>query len=544
MKKKATLLPSGIERLEGLSLVLLIVPALVFLYVSARTLYLFPVADSYRWYGDETWMLLAWKNLISHGSLAVPIALGSTLQSSPGLLLGSGWVAALFYGLPQLIFDVSTDPITIGRTVSFLFGLATLGIIAWTGLRLRLPTAPTLLAIVLVVITQSFTFATHSARYDMMTGFTVIAFVAHFAVRVEKRTTYGALFAFLFGACALLAALTISPHLEVLLLPLSIFIAWYFGAFNSWKHAASLVCGVLSGFVLLAVLFRLDTGHFSFAGGITTDNQFGSVISNLPVRHILSWSAERHQLWAKGFYLWHEAPAFAFILPLIIISEAALLAFKRPHPTTGFLTIALGCVLFSTLFFQSTLPYYLVHVLPLIALTFAAHAGEWKKTKWLRPAVGIASLAMALELVFVWLPKTNAAGKLGKQISEGNTAAVQAAIEEESRLWDRGATKYLILAQAPAVHELLRDSSIRLMTESFIFFPDRIESTDSVISRTHVDYILDYNRPMTADYQHAIRHATPIFSRVGRLLDRTVDYYKDTTGELDTLTLYAVYPRE
>ncbi len=544
MKKKATLLPSGVERLEGFSLLLLLLPVLVFLFVSIRTLYLFPVADSYRWYGDETWMLLAWRNLIAHGQMAVPVALGSTLQSSPGLLLGSGWVAALFYGVPQILFDASTDPILIGRTISFLFGVATIAILSLSGSRLKLPAAPTLLSAVLLVTTQNFTFASHSARYDMMTGFTVLAFVGHFAVRSHERKIHSALFAFLFGLSTALAALTVSPHLEVLLLPLAFFIAWYFGLLVRVKNALAVAGGILCGFGALGVLFVLTNHHFSLAGGIATDNQFGSVLSNLPVRHFLSWSAERHQLLAKGFYLWHEAPAFAFILPLILISEAVLLGLKRPHPTTAFLSVALGCVMFSALFFQSTLPYYLVHVLPLVALTFAAHAGEWKRASLFRPAVGLISLGVAGLVMFVWLPQLKNAGVIGKRISQENTAAIQAAIEEESRLWSRG-TPMLILTQAPGVHELLRDTSIRLMTEAFLFFPDRVESPDTVIARLGVDYILDYNRPMTAEYQHAIRSTTPIFSRMGRLLDRTVDYYHDSTSELDTLTLYAVHkPQE
>jgi hypothetical protein len=53
-----------------------------------------------------------------------------------------------------------------------------------------------------------------------------------------------------------------------------------------------------------------------------------------------------------------------------------------------------------------------------------------------------------------------------------------------------------------------------------------------------VDYILDYDRPMTPEYARAIAAAIPVFSRTGPLLDRTVDYFHDTTSEIDTLTLY------
>src|SRR5207237_553787 len=136
------------------------------------------------------------------------------------------------------------------------------------------------------------------------------------------------------------------------------------------------------------------------------------------------------------------------------------------------------------------------------------------------------------------------AGRLGRRIDEANTTAVQAAIEQESRLWKKGERKPLVLAQGPAIHELLRDTTMRLMTESFIFFPERDEPPDTTIAREGVNYILDYERPMTAEYERAVHTAIPVFSRAGHFLDRTANYFHDTTSEIDTLTLYQVPFRE
>ena len=187
LKKRASLTPSVRIRLEGLALFVLVIVVLVFFYLSCRSLYVFPVPDSYRWYGDETqtWMLLGWKNLLAHGRLTVPIALGSTLEQAQGLLLGSSWVPAVCYGLPQLVLSKEIDPITIGRSVTMAFALATLLVIGGTSYRLRLPTSARLLTLALLVTTRSFTFASHSARYDMMTGFAVVAFIAFFLLRVN-----------------------------------------------------------------------------------------------------------------------------------------------------------------------------------------------------------------------------------------------------------------------------------------------------------------------------------------------------------------------
>jgi hypothetical protein len=192
--------------------------------------------------------------------------------------------------------------------------------------------------------------------------------------------------------------------------------------------------------------------------------------------------------------------------------------------------------LLSALLLQSTLPYYLMHLLPLIALTVAAHFGEWRQYGWTRVVIAIGGLGLAVQVTLIAIPELENASRIGKRINDANLTAVQAAIEQESREWEH--TKPLVLAQGPAVHELLRDSSVRIMTESFLFFPQAHESPDSTIAHQHVEYILDYDRPMTADYQRAIQKFTPIFSRTGPLLDRTVDYFHDSTSELDTLTLY------
>ena len=119
-------------------------------------------------------------------------------------------------------------------------------------------------------------------------------------------------------------------------------------------------------------------------------------------------------------------------------------------------------------------------------------------------------------------------------------AAVQAAFEETSRTWPSNKPKPLVLAQAPALSELLRNPTIRLMSVSFLFFPEQQKAVDTVLQHARVDYIIDYNHPMTPDYQRAIRRATPIFSRTGTFLDRGINYFRDTALHIDTLILYEV----
>jgi hypothetical protein len=551
MQKKQSLTFSIPQRLEGLADIVLAVALLMFLTMSLHTLYQFPVIDGYRWYGDETWMLLAWKSLLVHGRMMVPIALGSQLLSSPGFLLGSPWLAALVYGIPQVCVHPDTDIVDVGRMVSFILGIGMLLFLGWTGYRFRVNVRGAILAIVLLATTRNFTFATHSARYDILTGLALLAFIGIFAMllpnlqghhlksRWGKNTT-----CFIIGLSGVILAFTISPHLEALLPPIAVYTSWRFGAFRKIKATIAFVSGGTIAMALLILLYVIFNHSFSIAEGIATDNQFGSVLNILPFHHLLSRSAQSHQLWAKGFYLWNEAPAFAFLLPLIFISEVVLLITKRSHPATVFVTGSLFLALIVAMFVQSTLPYYLIHILPLATLAFTLHLEQWSKFSWTAPMIAWASLAVAAVIVLRWIPELDHAGQMGKRIDEANTAAIQAAIEGASRDWEPGHPKPLVLAQAPAIHELLRDTAIRVMSESFLFFPVRrsgdhgSEPIDSVLSRAGVNYIIDYDKPMTTEYETAVRHGKAIFSRVGPMLDRTVDYFSGTLNELDTLTLY------
>jgi hypothetical protein len=513
--------------------------ALVFIRTSATTLFVFPVPDSYRWYGDETqtWMLLGWKNLLAHGKLTVPIALGSTLEQAPGLLLGSAWIPALFYGLPQLLFSAEIDPITIGRTVTFIFAAASVVMILWAGRRTHAPLSAVLLSVCLLITTRSFSFASHSARYDMITGFALLAFIAAYWVRLERRNCTSR-FAFFFGFLATVAAMAVSPHLEVLLILPALYLAWYFGCFRNWKSIAVNLGGVLLAIAIFVAAYMIANRHVNIGGALTEENQAASYLKNLPIMHPLSWSLQSHQVAAKLYYLWHEAPAFVIVLPLIVASTIILAMQKRITEEVKLLTVCLAGVILSSIYFQNARPYYLIHILPLATLTFVAHLAAWRSQIWMRGALGAAAIFLAVHIFMIEEPELKNAGRRGREIDEANTAAVQAAIEQESRIWQHGRIKPLVLAQAPAVHELLRDTTIHLMTESFLLFPEKKEPVDSTIAREGVDYILDYDRSKTPDYAHAIAGAIPVFSRVGPLLDRTVDYFHDTTSESDTLTLY------
>ncbi len=47
-------------KFEKTAIVVLAAASVVFLVLSAASLYVFPMVDGYWWYGDETWLMLGW----------------------------------------------------------------------------------------------------------------------------------------------------------------------------------------------------------------------------------------------------------------------------------------------------------------------------------------------------------------------------------------------------------------------------------------------------------------------------------------------------
>jgi hypothetical protein len=295
-------------------------------------------------------------------------------------------------------------------------------------------------------------------------------------------------------------------------------------------------------FLFVWGMYALGNPQVTLIGETSHGSQFLSVLNNLPIRHPFSYSAQSRQLSAKVYYLWTYAPAFCLLLPAIFVSELVLRIRDQVDHTRSFITGALLALVFGALFLQSTLPYYLIHVLPLITLTSAVHMQAWYRTALLHKVLPVAGLLSVLAVLGTSGLELHRAQELGRQLTVENTAAVQAAIEQASRQWNSKDTKPLILGQGPALHDLLRDTSYRVMSEAFLFFPERAETTETVLRRMGVDYIIDYHRPMTPEYQAAVTSlGIPVFRRSGWFLDRSADYFEGKNLSLDTLTLYQVH---
>src|SRR5437667_2955264 len=142
----------------------LIVAVLAF---QVRLLYVFPQPDSARWWGDETGQMEELRAELQDGYARVPTGLGSSVATTNGIVRGNSWFAAILYGIPALLFERTTDLVTIGRTITFVLSLI-LVIVMYRMLRSFGASPPLVLfAIALLITTRSFFFASHAARLDV-----------------------------------------------------------------------------------------------------------------------------------------------------------------------------------------------------------------------------------------------------------------------------------------------------------------------------------------------------------------------------------------
>src|ERR1051325_2833662 len=78
----------SLSRSKDLLSVVLTALIVVVLIDQARFLFVYPVADTGMWFGDETWTMLTVHEIARSGIARIPEALGSSLAHSNGLVNG------------------------------------------------------------------------------------------------------------------------------------------------------------------------------------------------------------------------------------------------------------------------------------------------------------------------------------------------------------------------------------------------------------------------------------------------------------------------
>jgi hypothetical protein len=483
--------------------IVLAISLLGLLALQLSSLFILPAPNSLRWYGDETWLMTEAHSQIATGVVHYPIALGSTLVESKGLVLSMTWLSSILYGLPTVL--INADPIMIGRVATAVLSILLLFTLFFAARSLGASSALALISMALLAATRAFLFSSHSCRTDILAGLIVLAFVWQML-----RTGTDHFFKWWFGYGALVAFLCISSsiHLLTLLGPVALYFAWKRNGLSSLRNAISLICGALMMLALLTAVYVLSTGSTTLFSPHA--HQFRDVLSSIPILRPLSRSVQVSNIVIRSKEFWTEAP-IAFVA--IIFTVIGI----WKHVLRKELAIATAIVFFSWLLLEGAEINYLIHVLPLLLLCFAVSFSQLLTMRWHTISIAIA----AIVVIALLAQDTFHARSVALQIDQSNSSAIQQIVHRIASTWTRPEAP-LVLSEPPSLESLTRIRQIHVMTDHFISLPEREEPIDSTLTRLHVNYAVLYNSPSFPKHREQVDSLYRVLMRRGTLIDREI----------------------
>lgn len=513
------------------------------LATQAHMLYIFPAPDGARWWGDETGQMLELRAELQHGHACIPTALGSSLETSNGLVRSNSWLAAMVYGLPALAFSSLADLVTIGRTVTFLLSVILCAAMFAIMRRLTVDTSPALLVILVLLGSRSFFYASHAARLDIAAGLSIILFVFYLSKRYEAFRLAGwsptSQWCFLYGAVTILFA-TLSIHLLTLLGVLSVYMLIQFGIWRRPRQLIAAIAGVACVVMVLLGIYALTGAPMALFSTSVGPNQFQSVAGGLPILRPFSRSVQISNVLERLDGLWSEAPAILIVSTLTIAIRLALKP-KSGNSRSQFWSRATIVIVIAWLFFQSPALYYYLHILPLVVIGLGVTISERVK---ISPLILV---AFGTLICILGIRDTVNATALAEPIARDNNAAITACLQ----MMTRREQPPITLAQNPGIARL-EHSPVQLMTAHFLDFPTTKDAPSQIIRRLGVQYIILYAPADGKSYSSDYATLRPIADSIaivrlrvpGVLLDAGRDYFhfdalRESTPK-DTLILYEV----
>jgi hypothetical protein len=501
-----------------------------------RSLFVFPEPNSLRWFGDETWLMSEAHEQISTGIVRYPLAIGSQLEYGKGLVLSMTWLSSVLYGVP--VWISSNDLVAVGRIVTAALALLMLGALYGCSRKLGASRFASALAVLLLISTRSFFFASHSARPDVLAGMIVLLVIAlgtRYSEQIPQISQskrwwlgYGMVFMFL--------AVSSSIHLLTLLSPLALFLFWRITenekALKSRKQAAvAAAIGALSMLAIFILAYYAANGSLDLFPA--SSGQFHDVLHSIPILRPFSRSVQVSNTVIRFKQVIAEAPVI-LILPLI-----APLVWKRGVRHT--VAIASFLVGLSWLLLEGSEINYLIHLLPIFFLGLAL-ATSRLVDRWNASWVSFAALAVIV-FIFGWHDASKAF-ESASSIDASNRNTAQTIEAQITSTWPY-ISKPLVLTEPPTLDRLSQDTSIRIMTDHFISFPLWKVPLDSFFAREHLNYAVLYNSPA---YPKDRPHNDPFYqdvARSGRLIGRSIgisgdvgrDYF-DHSDWQDTILLF------
>jgi hypothetical protein len=516
---------------------LLALAATIFL-LELLSLYSTPVPDSYLWWGDESWLMLEFRNQMMYGVFSHPYAIGSSLIHGSGIIFGNMWIPAICYGIPAaLISPERMDIVLLGRSITTIFAFTLLVALYEIVRRLTADRLLALFSAFLLLTSRSFLFTSHSARYDILSALTIIVGV-YLLFKVDRPlTTMRAIVTGFLVAASILVTIHVT-----LALSLAALITILYHAGKRWPGVLAAYAAGAVVFVVLLIAISALRGQSTLFGN-SSGTSFALNIHDIPVLRMYSRSVQFANLAQRWGMFRMYGLGYLFIFAAIAIVAIVHYLRKPGRISIPLKLAAIVAILISWFELESAAPpSYLIYILPVLSLGAALalkHLAREDVRTW-----GIAAVSIMLG-IFAFRDIPGRHGK-GYHLMTANALAIGAALGaiEQS---DSGIHP-LVLAFNPAVHEVLRDTSVRLMTTQFIEYPTSNLSVDSVLRNARVNYVLLYASAIKPDYMREVgpihdalaRIATPIWERAGYFTDIGRSYFDTTLSLPDTLRLYRI----
>ncbi len=508
--------------------------AAVLFAMQLRSLFVFPEPNSFRWYGDETWLMTEAHQQLSTGKVTYPLAIGSQLAHGKGLVLSMTWLSAVLYGLP--IWLSGQDPVATGRIVTAMLALGLLFSLYFTSRTFGVSRLASALVILFLVGTRAFFFASHSARPDLLAGLIVmlvIGSLSRASSAIIPRRNRGW---FAVGAALVFLAVSSSVHLITLLGPVAIYLVWQ-GTKGTpgtkWQFRWACAAGAISLLGILVFLYYLTNGSLRLFPPSASNGQFHDVLHAIPIFRPFSRSVQVANIVIRFKEFVAEAPAI-FLLPLLIPFTDPVNASRRT------LALSVSIVALSWLFLEGAEINYLMHLLPLLflcgTLAIAKIIERWHFSRY-------TFFALAVAYFILGLRDAGMAFTTGSEIHTSNQQAAKIIDDSITSSW-RSADTPLVLTEPPMLERLSQDRAFRTMTDHFISFPNYPIPYDSFFSREHVNYAVLYNSPTFPKnrpvddpfYQSVLRNGDVVTKVDGMSGDAGRNYF-DHSNWQDTILL-------
>jgi len=507
-----------------------------------RTLYTVPVYDSVRWGGDETWLMREFENQSAHGVMSYPESFGEP-QRTDGVLAGSMWVDAVIYGATGALFFPAHDYDTIGRTVTAVLALFLLASVYFILRKLRVSPLIASASVLVVVASQGFVWATHSARYDLLTGLTVLWY-CYYLSRHENATRAQMFIAGIAGV----AAICFSRHL--LLLGFGASLVFLFQQ-RIWKRPAQLaawIAGSTLAAILLSFAYLVGAGEFSLFGRGGGEGSYSFVLNQIPILRPFSRNVQVSNVIERFQLFKIDALGILIVIAISIVLGVAYWIKGRPRDQIGRVSSVenfaqkffLSCTVVCTLVWllaEGSRPYYLFHIVPLLIIGTAIVLELGSKLAALVVlAVGIAfNAARAIP-----------SDVLGAAIARDQSAAITKFLTETPR-------NSRILLDVAGLDRALSDTSRHVLTLDMFQPPHDAGALVQKLISNRIEYVILRSSPVSSSFEPGRALLPQVLDSIGTVRDSAFGFFYDDGRTydasqielkrqgLDTLRLFRIY---